>query len=235
MTDCNHFQKQFSADPDGLDPIFAKHAEDCADCADFANRIVLLNQCLLPALQVNVPISLQDQLYSIPVKERRRSIRNVTFGAFALAASIILGIGFSSLALQQFSGDHGLQQMVYEHISHEPQALTAVFPVKQALVNATLKEFGIEFSDSSFDEVMYVTLCPIGHSYGLHLVVQGNRGPVTLLFLPTKSVEARISLEKGRFVGYIDPVEVGLVAVVGEKGESLESFDKIIKESMRWL
>ncbi|MCI0654514.1 MAG: DUF3379 domain-containing protein [Methylococcaceae bacterium] len=235
MTDCKQFQKQFCAAPAAMDLFLSKHAEQCAECADFARQILLLQRRLLSAVEMHVPASLQDKLQRIPVRERNRSLREFSLGAFALAASVILGTALFNSGLLPLPLDPGLEQVVYEHIIHEPQALTPVFPVKHAILQTTLKDFGVEFSDPEFGEVLHGTLCPIGDTHGLHLVVQGQRGPVTLLFMPTKSVETRIPFHEGRFEGYIVPVEVGLVAIVGEQGERLDRFDRAIKQSMRWL
>ncbi|MGH8553401.1 MAG: DUF3379 family protein [Methylococcales bacterium] len=235
MTDCKQFQKQFAAAPAATGPFWSEHAEQCAACADCARQILLLQRRLLPAVEVHVPDSLQDKLQRIPFRERNRSLRKFTLGTFALAASIISGIGLFNSGLLQLPAEPGLQQVVYEHIIHEPQALTAVFPVKHAILQTTLKDFGVEFSGPEFSEVLYITLCPIGDTHGLHLVVQGRRGPVTLLFMPTQSVDTRIPFQAGRFAGYIEPARVGLVAIVGEQGESLDRFGWAIKQSMRWL
>ncbi|MGH8550894.1 MAG: DUF3379 family protein [Methylococcales bacterium] len=234
MTECNEFQKQFSA-AGAAQPFFSEHVEHCAECAYFVRQILPLNRRLLSVMEVRVPASLSEKLQKIPLQERNRRLRNLTRGTLALAASIVLGVGLFNFGLLRFPARPGLRQVVYEHIIHEPLALTAVLPVEQAIVNTTLKDFGVELTDSKIGEVLYVRLCPIGDTHGLHLVVQGQGGPVTILFMPTKTVKARIPFEEGRFAGHIDPITVGLVAVIGEKGESLDRFDRAIKQSMRWL
>ncbi|MCI0653060.1 MAG: DUF3379 domain-containing protein [Methylococcaceae bacterium] len=235
MTECNEFQKQFSADPAAVDRFFSEHADRCAECAEFARHVLLLHRRLLSVMEVPVPASLQDRLQRIPVRERSRSLRSLTLATLALAASIVLGVGLFNFGSLPFRTEPGLQQVVYEHIVQEPEALKSVFPVKRAILNTTLKEFGVEFPDAEFGEVRYVRICPIADTRGLHLVVQGQRGPVTLLFMPTQSVEARIPFEEGRFAGHINPIAVGLVAIVGEKGEALDRFDRAIRQSIRWL
>ena len=235
MTDCKQYQRQFSAAPGHADRFDLAHAEQCAECAEFVRETRNLHQRLIAAMEVPVPASLQARLKNIPLAARSRSLRKLALGTFALAASILLGVGVLQFGLPRIPAEPSLQQVVYEHILHEPQALTAVYPVKQAIVYSTLKQFGVELADAPFGEILHVTLCPIGDTHGLHLVVQGQRGPVTLLFMPSKSVNTRTPFEEGQFTGYIEPAGVGLVAIVGEKGEALEPYEQAVRQSMHWL
>lgn len=235
MIDCKQFQKQFSATPEVIDRPFSEHLENCTECAEFARQIRELQQRLYAAMEVRVPVSLHPKLKRIPTERRKQSLRRLSLGISALAASVLLAIGLVHFRPVQLPAQTKLEQVVYQHIAREPEALTAVFPVKQALVTSTLKDFGVEVSDSEFGEIMHVTLCPIGDTHGLHLVVQGKQGPVTLLFMPTKSIQVRTPFAQGHFTGYIEPAAVGLVAIVGEKGENLDRYERAVKQSMHWL
>ncbi|MGR9106210.1 MAG: DUF3379 family protein [Gammaproteobacteria bacterium] len=235
MIQCKRFQKQFSAAPAVANPVYTEHIEHCAECAAFARQIMLLQKRLLAVMEVQIPASLQQRLQEIPRRERKRSLRNFSLGTLALAASLITGIGLYRFGWLHLPAEPSLNEVVYEHIIHEPQALNAVSPLKQAIVNTTLKDFGVTFADAEFGEVLYVTLCPIGDTHGLHLVVRGRQGPVTLLFMPTKSIAARTPFDQGEFAGYIEPAEVGLVAIVGEKGETLERYEHAVKYAVHWL
>lgn len=233
--DCERFKIAFTAGPRELDLGLAAHADDCLDCAKFAESIIDLDRKLLACMNVEVPQALAATLKEIPKYSAKTKPSWFIFGGFALAASFLLGIGVSSVYRQGLIFQPAtLQQVVYKHILHEPQALNAVFPVQDAVVNTTLKEFGVSL-EKPLGDVMHVRLCPIGDTFGLHLVVQGQRGPVTFLFLPTKTLDKPLKIAQEGFVGYIKPSLPGIVAVVGEKGESLRETEAVVRGALKWL
>ena len=235
MIDCERFKIAFTAGSRDLDPELASHSDDCPDCAKFAESMRDLDRKLLACMSVEVPRGLAATLQEIPGYSSKGKSNWFIFGGFALAAAFLLGIGFSSVYRSDLIFQPAtLQQVVYEHILHEPQALNAVFPVQEAVVNTTLKEFGVSLKKSP-GKVMHVTLCPIGDTFGLHLVVQGKRGPVTFLFLPTKTLDKSLAIVQERFVGYIKPSPHGIIAVVGEKGELLGETESAVRGALKWL
>ena len=235
MKDCEQFQLMYASSPQEMDAGLVSHADQCPDCASFANAIRELDSRLIDSMKVNVPAELASLLKDIPQKNSWTKSKWMVFGGIALAASLLLGLGLSSgLRLNSISPTVPLQQVVYQHILGEPQALTAIFPVQPVVLNKTLKEFGVSL-EQPIGEVIHVKLCPVGDSQGLHLVVQGKQGPVTLLFLPTENVKEPINFNEGRFVGYIKQSTIGVVAVVGEKGESLTETEALVNSSLKWL
>ena len=175
-------------------------------------------------------------LINIPRTARVGSGRRTVVGILALAATFVLGLGVATyVRLESLSKPAGLIQVVYQHIIGEPQALVAVVPVKRTLINVTLKDFGVSLKEP-VGEIMHITLCPVAGTHGLHIVTKGERGPITILYLPTKSLDERQVFSYGRFVGYIEPTVVGLVAVIGEKGETrLEEAHSAIQGALIWL
>lgn len=240
MSECERFQQAVMTDSARLDATLAGHERVCDTCAAVAARARELDARIHTAFEVRVPGHLQQTLARVPAKTRRGPMPYFKAGATgtALAASFILGMvagprvtGFKPVEPVPAVP---LQKLVYEHILGEPQALTTVFPVKRARVNTTLKEFGVELS-APLGEILHITLCPVGNTHGLHLVVQGRRGPVTLLFLPSRSVDGRTTFEQGRFAGVIKPAVAGVVAIVGEKNEPLETIENRVQKSIKWL
>ncbi len=235
MKDCEQFQIAYASSPDNMDVDLASHSEICRECAIYADAIRELDLKLVDSMKFNVPDDLLSVLKAIPEHSGSGKSRWMVFGGFALAASLLLGLGLSSVfRLDLITQSVPLQQVVYQHILGEPKALTAIFPVQPAVMNARLKEFGVSLVQP-IGEVMYVKLCPVGNTQGLHLVVQGQKGPVTFLFLPKENIAESVSFGKGRFVGYIKPSELGVVAVVGEKGEALNETDALVQSSLKWL
>ena len=235
MKVCEQFQIAYASRPQNFDVELAAHWKECRECANYAAAIRELDRKLVDSMKFDVPTGLAVVLKAIPNRSGSGNSRWMVFGGFALAASLLLGLALASVfRLDLMTRAVPLQQMVYQHILGEPQALNAIFPVQQAVLKARLKEFGMSLAQP-IGNVMFVKLCPVGNSQGLHLVVQGKQGPVTFLFLPKEIIAASVSFSKGRFVGYIKPSGSGIVAVVGEQGETLSETDALVQSSLNWL
>jgi hypothetical protein len=67
-------------------------------------------------------------------------------------------------------------------------------------------------------EVRYAGVCDIRRRPGAHLVLAGERGPVTVLLMPDERVSQRTAARR-RPEGVILPVDGGSLAIVGSRGE----------------
>ena len=151
-----------------------------------------------------------------------------------MVATVILVVGLASIHLSNPLYESQLTEFVYEHIIHEPEALAASKSVKQAVVRATLSDFGIALK-SPIGKITHVRLCPIGNTHGLHLVIQGINGPVTLLFMPTVQINQKIPIKQYEFIGYITPTEVGSIVIIGGENEPLENIETKVVNAIEWL
>jgi hypothetical protein len=70
-----------------------------------------------------------------------------------------------------------------------------------------------------------------------HLVIQGNRGPVTLILLPEETIESSIPLSGDNVHGVLLPVGSGSIAVIGQREDQLDEIGHIgqkLAESVEW-
>jgi len=72
-------------------------------------------------------------------------------------------------------------------------------------------------------EVRYAGICDIRRRPGAHLVLAGERGPVTVLLMPDERVSQRAPLRTGDLEGVVLPVDGGSMAIVGSRGEPLNA------------
>ena len=67
-----------------------------------------------------------------------------------------------------------------------------------------------------------------------HLVIQGERGPVTLLLMPEERVAAPESFTGESIKGVILPVGSGSIALFGAPDEALERIEQRVLDSVTW-
>ena len=80
----------------------------------------------------------------------------------------------------------------------------------------------------------YAKRCFMRKRAGLHLVLSGSKGPVTVLFLFGDFVKCRVSSSGAGMDGMIIPCALGSLAIIGSKNEPLDKIEHAISENVRW-
>nr|NIS41235.1 DUF3379 domain-containing protein [Desulfuromonadales bacterium] len=87
----------------------------------------------------------------------------------------------------------------------------------RSVVPANVADF-----DRSTSLISYAQSCIINGRTVPHLVVQGAKGPVTVLLMPEEEVGEAIELRGENIQGVILPVGDGSIAIIGEAEERIE-------------
>jgi hypothetical protein len=82
--------------------------------------------------------------------------------------------------------------------------------------------------------VSYAQSCIINGNTIPHLVIQGEKGPITLLLLPDEMVHGAVSLSGESVNGVILPHGNGSIAIIGERGEQIDELKTRVTEKVRW-
>lgn len=233
---CEEYRQAVAADPsfDGG----ADHLSGCAQCQLFRDELQALDVNIAKALEVEVPplnlpelpdIETEDNVVSL---SSRRSFTKPAW--FALAASVMLA---AVLGVRMFAVDvdHlSLADEVLAHLDHEPYALVvSSTPVSTGKLEKVVPA-NIAQLDHSAGLITYAQSCKINGKTVPHLVVQGERGPVTILLMPEEEIAAAQTLDGDNIHGVILPVGKGSVAIIGAREEPLERIEKSVLSSVAW-
>jgi len=82
--------------------------------------------------------------------------------------------------------------------------------------------------------ITYAQTCVINGHEVPHLVIQGERGPVTILLMPEEMISGPQQLQGVNIDGVILPVGGGSIAIIGESDESLEKIQQQVLKSATW-
>lgn len=223
----------------GSDPTFdggAGHLSTCTECQRYRADMLALNARIERALTLTVPeIAIPDlpqadheNVVSLPLRRRM-----TTPAWFAVAATVAIA-AFIGLRFGGPENYDALSEEVLAHVTHEPEALriTNVAVADQKLdkvVPAT-----IAVMDHRAGLITFAETCPINGNDVPHLVIQGQRGPVTILLLPNEKISRAIQLNDENSHGVLLPVGDGSIAIVGSRDEDLEEIQKQVKQSVMW-
>ena len=236
---CEQYREAISAEPafDGG----TEHVSACVDCQTFRTEIRALNVRIESALLVDVPELKMPELPDIeavaagdnvvPLASRRSFSKPVWL---ALAATVLLA-ALIGIRLPDFGTSYtSLEEQVLAHVDREPGAFRVTStPVSESRL---AKAVPAHIAALNHDEGMitYAQSCSINGYPVPHLVIQGERGPITILLMPNESVSEARTFEGENVHGVILPVGSGSIAIIGNREEQLDRVTKKMLDSVNW-
>ena len=162
----------------------------------------------------------------------RRRMTAPAWLAVAASAALIAFLGTRILPDQ--TNYPSLADEILAHLDHEPRALRVTdTPVSERRLQRVVREEVATF-DEDFPLITYAQSCVINGKTIPHLVIQGERGPVTILLMPDEEIEGAVELDGRGVNGVILPVKGGSVAIVGEREEELNQIEDRVVDSVEW-
>ncbi len=231
---CEDYKQAIAAQPsfDGG----AGHVADCADCQAYRRDMLALDQQISRALTVDVPELIMPELPELETANVVSLLgRRLTPPAWlAMAAAVVLavtlGVRYVGTNVEYESlADEVLAHLQYERYSRRVTDVAVSDERLNSVVSADIARL-----DRSATLVTYAQTCIIGGHEVPHLVIQGERGPVTILLMPFAKVSGPQSLSGEYMSGVILPVGDGSIAIVGVRDEPLERIQTELLKSVMW-
>jgi hypothetical protein len=147
-----------------------------------------------------------------------------------------MAVGVSMLTFFSTSLDRSSQalaQSVINHIEDESTHLRAAQPVSEGRLNWVFERFGAQLT-GNLGTVNFAAECVMRKRNGVHLVMPGKMGPITVFFMPGEMIDTEMPVKSTRFDGRIVPTRWGSIAVVGDSGESLDGLGERLAAAVDW-
>ncbi len=231
---CLEFRRLVTIDPRSRDREALEHRHQCASCEAMYQRTLATEQILERSVNVGVPNDLGRNIlarHSGDHANRARTWKRISLNAIAasliLAAGIGLGMKFSAPA------SSALPHYVLQHVYDELPMLTSSQAMGPASLQKTLQDEHLKVNH--IENLKYAGACAFRNGRSVHMIVQGEVGPVTVLLLPEENINKRLPISDQRFTGSISPAPRGSLAVIGEKREPIEKIEHEIRQQVQWL
>lgn len=203
---CQEAKVLIGADPSAEDPTLAEHIAQCPDCARYRQELRDMDRVVSAALRVDLNVAAP------------RAARVAQRPLWAVAASLIVVL-VGALAWLLNPRDTFAAQVI-EHVNGEAFSLVrtsqATDPAELADI---LSRSGIQLKPDAM-LVSYAASCQFrGHKVP-HLVVQTDRGPVTVLVLADETIGGKSNrIDEDGFEGVVVPAPRGSLVVLGQDGD----------------
>ena len=237
---CDQYRQAIAADPSEAFDGGALHSSECDSCSALKAEMRALDTKIAAALEIDVPELTMPELPAMAGRENvidlssRRAIRWTTPVWVGLAASFVIatliGVRFLNVDV-----DHGtLAEQVVAHLDFEPKALSVTDDAVSDEALYSVVRPAIATLDRNFGLITYAMSCKINGREVPHLVMQGEKGPITILLMPFEMVDMPIELSGQSIEGVILPVGNGSIAIIGERGEAIDEVGTRVTDTVKW-
>ncbi|MCK5325167.1 MAG: DUF3379 family protein [Woeseiaceae bacterium] len=213
------------------------HVAECAACQAYRDDMQALERKIEKALALKVPELRIPELADIDTKNvvtlpARRRFTTPTW--LAVAAMVVVA---AFVGIRMYGNDvtyPSLSAEILAHLDHEPYALRVTdVPVSDKKLTSVVPA-SIANLNHDAGLITYAQTCVINGKDIPHLVIQGKRGPVTILLMPDEMVDGAVELHGESINGVILPVGRGSIAIIGESDENLQDIQKSVVNSVVW-
>lgn len=230
---CEEFKFEYTATPNEIAGATCEHLQSCDACQQFVEEQKEFEQLLSISLNDAAPEGLRHSLREQAMAQP--STNKMNGWPMAIAASVLLTVGVLTMNFQpQSQGDLPLERLIVEHFAHDGvEAIQASHRLAVHELNQIEDGFGVRLKTP--DQVRYAERCPIGDSYGLHMVTQYRGKPVTVIYMPEITPDAYQPFHYSGMKGWVKPLPQGgsVAFLSGERSELPEQ--SYSEEVFEWL
>jgi hypothetical protein len=229
---CREAHRLLLSDPQTRNPVLQRHLEQCPGCAAEAERIRRFEQSLREALGAP-PSPELEQRVPWPRYRRHRPHYPALVAGLLLAMGLAFWLGMNRHLMTDMP--EALPDLVIYHIERELHHLDEDHDLAARKVRLLLADFGVRL-DGDPGHVRFAARCRMREHAGLHLILQGKSGPVTILIMPGEHPDSihPQPLGNGHFHGWVAPAAYGSIAVVGTEEESAATMLEELRQHIAW-
>ncbi len=235
MKTCDDYKQAIAADPTFEDG--EGHIAACDNCQAYRSEMQAFDQKLVRALTVAVPKMTLPQLPEIDTVNVTAlpTRRRMTAPVWLAAAATVLVATFVGIQMTRVDlADISLADQLVAHMDHEPYALQTSNKAVSDKRLARVIPANVATMTHAAGLITYAQSCKINGHVVPHLVIQGKRGPITILLMPEEAVDEAQLIDGESIHGFIIPVGDGSIAIIGEKEEQLDTVRKSVLSSVKW-
>jgi hypothetical protein len=235
---CLEFRRRIGAEPGLQDAAVSQHRAGCPTCARYQDQMRAMDMMIGRALRVDLPpAAARPVAAATPPRGAAAAGPGGSSGWlerrwYALAASLLLGVAIAAALWVSFPAP-SLAAEIIDHVLHEPDAWNSEQALTAEQVASAFGSGGPRLKAAA-GEVTYARRCWHKGRWVPHLVVRTDSGPVTVLLLAHREVQAAMPLEDAGFSGVVLPAPRGSIAIVGRGRVDRDEIARQVFAAVEW-
>ena len=230
--DLSEFRRRLGAEPRSRDPDLLRARVSAPEFAAAAAEADALESTLERALRVPQPAGLVDELCALPGRSHRPQRRWVPM---ALAAGLLLAVGIAGVDRLLHPRWDSVEAYVIDHYYHDGVSMLAEAPdpPDPALIQRMFSRFDVEAAPALQQIVGVIKICVTPDGRGVHMVLNTEAGPATVIYMPDTPVEdrERFGFDDQRAV--LVQMERGSAAIIVAESRDTGELLALVQDSIR--
>ena len=222
---CLEYRRHIAAEPDSAHSELVEHRAACARCAAAHAEALAFEAKLRRALAVAPPADLAERvLLRQTTAARVDEHRGRRFGAWRIAAAMLIAIGAAG-SWTLLRNARPLPELAVAHLSHEPYALASRVRVPLDELRTVFAARGVDL-DTDPGAVDYLNVCALGGDTTLHMVVQTEKGPVTVYYVAGREQPSRAVWQREGVMGRTVPAGAGTLVLLASHDTAFDRIER---------
>jgi hypothetical protein len=238
--DFSDFKRLLGADPRNRDPEFLRARSASPEFEEAAAEADRLEALLERAMALPVPETVLDDLRAIPDTQPDPRTDDLSaaparrrFFPLAMAASLLIAAGAVGLIWNLNPHWDSVEDYVSDHYRHDgPSLLAAAEGQVAGGVQDLLAEFDVEALPALAGIVGVIKYCPTPDGRGVHMVLNSERGLVTVIYMPDTPVTDRERITFDDREAVLVALKSGSAAIIGSPEQQVSEFYALVQQSI---
>lgn len=226
------FRRWLGAEPRSRDPEFLRARASAPEFEEAAAEAERFESRLERAVSIPAPDDLVRNIMEIPGQERSTPARSAWW-PMALAASVLVAVGAVALTWQANRSWDSVEAYVLDHYRHDGDKLLAhTDPVNADEVQAVLAQLDVQAAPELSAMVEVIKYCPTPDGRGVHMVLNTERGLVTVIYMPETRVADRETFGFDSLEAILVDLDQGSAAIIGSPEQAVSSLYATVHDSI---
>lgn len=160
--------------------------------------------------------------------------------AIAASLAVAVSLGFTALNSSPSEADIALGHSLMEHVHAESRFYNVENSIPWSSASEVMQRTGATFVSladiANGMNLTFAEFCRLmgDEKRGTHLVIQGEQGPISIMFINHHPVRRKFELQDDELRGEVVPVQDGFLAVFGTQDEALQPIVSQIQQQLSW-
>ena len=230
--DFSEFRRRLGAEPLSDDPELKQARESSPEFEQEALEAQRFEEKLKRALTLPEPAGLIEDLQSMPRQAETRA-GPARWTRLAIAASLLLAVGAAGITWNMNRGWDSVEAYVADHYRHDGYSLLEqAHSATASEVQSMLAALDVEAAPALADIVGVIKYCRTPDGRGVHMVLDTESGPVTVIFMPETAVVDRGTLKFDEVEAMLVQLESGSAAIIAPELQQIADVYSMVQSSI---